>query len=367
MSIYDKSIKSVAEAAAKIMAEKLHPNQQVLDVHEPEKDKLTAQDFKKLRAMKKEEVEQLEELSKTTLKSYEKKATKSMNKELNKWEKRGNVQALDKAIKRADNISRAGNKIDAKEEYIPESNELEEGWDDMMKAVKERRGPQPSGGAGVKKGRAYGGSAQKEEPEHAVDKLVDKPKKKKLSEMVALYQEKGLKSLAEMKIEELEQINEEPDNKQFTKELEDQKASMAGKKKQPSVAAPSTQGVKQMPEEVQIEEERIDEISVQTMKSAKEKLAAKAYDAHMDDNKYAARHYAGRALNMADKIKKKERQTTKEEFEQIDERTLTEPETKKKEEVVKSMKKKLSGFKQRYGDRAKEVMYATATKIAKKD
>jgi hypothetical protein len=50
----------------------------------------------------------------------------------------------------------------------------------------------------------------------------------------------------------------------------------------------------------------------------------------------------------------------------LDERSLTEPETKKKEEVVKSMKKNLAGFKDRYGDRAKEVMYATATKIAKK-
>jgi hypothetical protein len=35
-----------------------------------------------------------------------------------------------------------------------------------------------------------------------------------------------------------------------------------------------------------------------------------------------------------------------------------------------SMKKKkcnVEGFKERYGDRAKEVMYATATKMAKKD
>jgi len=37
----------------------------------------------------------------------------------------------------------------------------------------------------------------------------------------------------------------------------------------------------------------------------------------------------------------------------------------KKEEIVKSMKKGLAGFKARYGDRAKEVMYATATKQAK--
>jgi hypothetical protein len=31
------------------------------------------------------------------------------------------------------------------------------------------------------------------------------------------------------------------------------------------------------------------------------------------------------------------------------------------------MKKNLSGFKERYGKRGKEVMYATATKMAKED
>jgi len=36
-----------------IMEAGLHPNQQRIDVHEPEKDKITADDFKKLRAMKK--------------------------------------------------------------------------------------------------------------------------------------------------------------------------------------------------------------------------------------------------------------------------------------------------------------------------
>ena len=52
------------------------------------------------------------------------------------------------------------------------------------------------------------------------------------------------------------------------------------------------------------------------------------------------------------------------EGEVIDEKKLTEPEMKKREEVVKSMKKK--GDFSKYGSRAKEVMYATATKIAKK-
>jgi hypothetical protein len=55
------------------------------------------------------------------------------------------------------------------------------------------------------------------------------------------------------------------------------------------------------------------------------------------------------------------------EIEDIQERSLTEPEMKKKEDIVKGMKKNLAGFKDRYGDRAKEVMYATSTQMAKKD
>ena len=50
---------------------------------------------------------------------------------------------------------------------------------------------------------------------------------------------------------------------------------------------------------------------------------------------------------------------------ELDERTLTATETKKKEHMVMSMKPKLKDFKKRYGERAKEVMYATATKRAK--
>ena len=49
----------------------------------------------------------------------------------------------------------------------------------------------------------------------------------------------------------------------------------------------------------------------------------------------------------------------------INEKHLTPAETKKKEEIVMSMKKGLPGMKKRYGERAKEVLYATATKRAK--
>ena len=62
MSISNKNLRDVAQIAADIMEGKIkHPNQQKLDVHEPEKDELTAKDFEKLRAMKKEEVEELDE------------------------------------------------------------------------------------------------------------------------------------------------------------------------------------------------------------------------------------------------------------------------------------------------------------------
>ena len=54
------------------------------------------------------------------------------------------------------------------------------------------------------------------------------------------------------------------------------------------------------------------------------------------------------------------------EAKKIAEKKLTAPETKKKEKIVKSMKKGKGDFEKRYGKRGKEVMYATATKLAKK-
>ena len=57
-------------------------------------------------------------------------------------------------------------------------------------------------------------------------------------------------------------------------------------------------------------------------------------------------------------------QATKEEFEFV-ERVLDAAETREKERLVKGMKKNLASFRKKYGERAKEVMYATATKKAK--
>ena len=250
----NKQIRDVADVAARIMSgqqpvtEKLHPNQQKLDVHEPEKDELTSDDFKKLRAGKKADV------------------------------KKEEVEHIDE-VKMAD---------------LPSTKV---------------------------QGRAYG--ASRPEP-HAVDtikgpndaelkKIEAEKKKKKFSEMVNLYQEKGLKSLSEML------AKEEATEDEFNKEVEDAKDKAAGKKKQPDIAKGAVQAVKT--EETHTTVEVIDLNDVNGVQYSEIELAQ--------------------------------------------ERTLTEPEKNKKEEIVKSMKKGIAGFKDRYGDRAKEVMYATATARAK--
>ena len=50
--------------------------------------------------------------------------------------------------------------------------------------------------------------------------------------------------------------------------------------------------------------------------------------------------------------------------ESIVEREMTDNEMKKREEIVMKLKKKMPEFVKRYGDKAKQVMYATATKMA---
>jgi hypothetical protein len=215
------------------------------------------------------------------------------------------------------------------------------------------------------------------------------------TEMLELYNEQGLKVLAPIETEEMnidgttievidadkvngvvETIVEEPTNDEFTKEFEDQKASFEGKKKQPKVAAGKTTGVKVMPEEV----EQIDELSRGTLASYTNKaahnmstmtgIAAKHSTPAGNPKKGSeekAKKLSKTIVNRMHGINRSTSRLAKEEVEQIDERELTKDEAKKKEDYVMGMKKGLSGFKQRYGERAKSVMYATATKMAKKD
>lgn len=99
--------------------------------------------------------------------------------------------------------------------------------------------------------------------------------------------------------------------------------------------------------------EQIDELSKETLKSYQDK----AMKTPPSKNGNWVSRISGIARS-AEKLKK-------EEVEQVEERELTPAETAEKEKNVKGMKKNIAGFRERYGSRAKEVMYATATKQAK--
>ena len=384
MSIFnDKALKSVAEAAAKIMGEQLKGNQHKIDANK--NGKVDAHDFKLLRAgkkpeMKKEEVEQLDEVGDTpagrkALGSYVNKAIDDKTKDRTK--------GLRKATSRMYKDNYYGKKTNEEVEAT-EQEQLNEAFPTVADAKKRMDAGKTEHGSVTK---TASGLVHKRDYKDDNDE-DDAPKKKggygarqnfkrstrvnestSFTKMLELYNEQGLKVLAPIETEEIdidgntiqvidadkvngvvtteieegimdvakgaagvvkkvisnerayqaqkqqkagnvmsklrkeESLAEEPTNDEFTKEFEDQKASFEGKKKQPKVAAGKTTGVKEMPESVQ----------------------------------------------------------------QIEERELSKGEAKKKEDYVMGMKKGLSGFKQRYGERAKSVMYATATKMAKKD
>lgn len=293
MSIFnDKALKGVAAEVAKIMGEELKGNQHKIDANK--NGKIDSQDFKLLRAgkkpeMKKEETEQLQE--------YESKGGSYKHK--GSYGSSYNTDDEDDSPKRA------------QKGYGAHQNKGVRGKSEGTK--KEKDEDLADTGKRMKPGRII---KTKTGLIHKMNESLS------FTEMLELYNEHGLKVLAPIETEEEQigdqtievidadkingvvatAIEEEATEEEFNKELKDQQASFAGKKKQPPVAAGKTTGVKTMPEEVE-----------------------------------------------------------------LDERTLTPAETAKKEQIVKSMKKGLSGFKQRYGERAKEVMYATATKQAKKD
>ena len=365
MEFENKKLRDVADIAARIMlgqqpiTEKLHPNQQQLDVHEPEKDELTADDFKKLRAkkeVKKEEVEELDELSKDTLGSYIKKANYAGGmadfKHGRIADKRGDSKEKTALAatshKRTKGISTAVDKL-SKEEV------------EQMDEVKMADLPSTK-----VQGRSYG--ASKPEP-HAVDTLRGpkekelkdieaEKKKKKFSEMVNIYKNDGLKSFMESikedeLIDELSKdiadytmdvidageytevtIGEEASQEEFNTEIEKAKAKSQGKEKA-EVSKGSVQAVKQ--EETEITDEMIFEV-----------LEESGIDFEsLSDNEL--------------------QEVANEAYEIIKERQMTDAEMKKREDIVKGMKKGMAGFKERYGDKAKNVMYATANKQAMKD
>jgi hypothetical protein len=223
-----------------------------------------------------------------------------------------------------------------------------------------------SPGGKVVKGKAQSGSADSK------NESVETPS---FSNLISKYYNDGLASLSESFV-----LKEEPTNKEFHAEVQDQKEKFEGKKKGADVAAPSTVGTKEIKEEVLTEGKRLiskhgegqgehtakvykdteyNEYQVHFFKNGKH-MGEGPVSYHGDD-KDDAQKTAESALKRLNKAHMKE------EVEQLDEgKELTADEMKAREKVVKGMKKNLASFKARYGDRAKGVMYATATKMVNK-
>jgi len=393
MSIFDNKInKSVAEAVMKVMQqEELKGNQHKIDANK--NGKVDAHDFKLLRAkkdMKKEEVEQLDEVGDTpagrkALSSYVQKALHDKSRQ----------KGLRKATSRLYKDNYYGKKTNEEVE-VTEQEQLNEAFPSVEDAKKRMAAGKTATGTVTK---TKTGLIHKRDFEHNAEdddhpEKVGRPKgygarqnykrstrvneQLSFTEMLELYNEHGIKVLAPIEKEEMNidgttievidadkvngfvetTVEEEVTNDEFTKEYKDQLASFEGKKKQPKVAVGKTTGVKIMPEEV----EQLDELSNDKMKAYIKKAAETDKDLKRGDGVYRAmKKIAGVHGHVAGTNKKQNEEV------ELDERSLTPSEKSEMEKNVKGMKKKLSGFKQRYGERAKEVMYATATKMAKKD
>jgi hypothetical protein len=262
----DKILKSVAEAVKQVLAtEKLHPNQQKLDVHEPEKDKLTSKDFEMLRKGKKADVKE------------------------------------------------ANNPFDYKnyKSQIPTKPGEKAGFDSKK----------------ISTGTVYTRKPVKDE----------------------------------------KTVKEGASQEDYLKEIEMAKKRAQGQGN-PDLTKGKVTAVKQ--ESV----EQIDELSKDTLKSYSSKAkkdseeykkAGYSYDSDPDERAFAPSAFKKAASRAAGAAKADSK--IKEEVEQIDERSLSTAEKTAMEKNVKGMKKSVEGFKARYGKDAKSVMYATATKMAKKD
>ena len=323
MQFNNEKIRNVAEIAAKIMAgetvsEELKGGQKNLDKNK--NGKLDKQDFEILRG---EEVEQIDELSTDTLHSYVKKSLSDKEK--------GNLNTP----QRQKGLRKATSRLYKEEQIEEDIEQIQEYESKDGKYV--HKGTYGYEG----KGAEYG-STEWDKEEKLAKRLKDKPARKKygarqnyirsprvneprvneFTDMLNLYKEGGLKSLAEAWSKK-NMMKEEPTQEEYEKEIDDQKKKATGEKKQPEVAKPSVQAVQNEATHTEVQ----------------------VIDMTDPDN------IQKEVIDLAN----------------IDERSMTEPEMKKREEIVKSMKKGIAGFKERYGERAKNVMYATATKQAMKD
>jgi hypothetical protein len=411
MEFENKKLRDVADIAARIMSgqpveEELKGGQVKLDKNH--NNKLDSQDFKILRGEKKTVKE--EETVEEGLKDMAKKAVKVLTG--------GSDEDQRKDLQRKMGVPQTGQKPTQKEEV--ELDEVKMA-DLPVRKVQGRA-------YGASKPEPHAVDTLRGPKEKELKDIESEKKKKKFSEMVDVYKTGGLKSFMESipkeeeLIDELSKdiadytmdvidageytevtIGEEVSEEEFNAEIKKAQAKSEGKDKA-EVSKGSVQAVKQ--EETEITDEMIFEVleesgidfeslnddelqevvaeAIRVLDVSKSNAGVKPKTPE-DRNKAAAAVKAARANKPTDRYTAKpvvgagsvgagQRQAGKpvshiavrEDAEQVDERHMTDSEMEKREKIVKSMKKGMAGFKERYGDKAKNVMYATATKQAMK-
>jgi hypothetical protein len=407
----DNLTQKVAQAVTKIMDEELKGNQHKIDANK--NGKVDAHDFKLLRAKKevKEESEQIDELSKDTLGNYVKRATnQAIVKSLaNPSDKSDDMKTIDKREKgvrlavskltKEDqdfinelNKSTLGSYVNksAKDAVDRTAQEVETGEidkvaDKRMKGIKLATKKLAKEEIDQVEEGYYKDidTNRKEDERLAAQKkkdlpfTPDKPKAKvatagKFGYGYSAARHLARQGMAGMTKEEAEQV-EEAITKTSTGYIHHARPGVYGGSEKEKHVVDTLRGPKKSEIEA-IEKEKkmkkfsemLDLINTHGLKALSEMIKEEP------DNEQFTQELKDAQAKSEGKGKKAEvakaavqAVKVEEEVEQVEERSLTEPEMKKKEEIVKSMKKGLSGFKARYGDRAKEVMYATATKQAK--
>jgi hypothetical protein len=277
-----------------IMEAGLTPKQQNIDVHEPEKDKLTADDFKKLRAMKKTPAGKVHNCATHVEHAVLGKGT-TVSEEHAEPDENGNIEWYTIQFEHStQQVLTKDLTITMSEAHVHESAEEQVDEEEKKKVVSPFDYKNYQSQIPKKPGETAGFDSKKISTGTVYTK---KPVKEAMSHQAKTT----MKHIP----------NASPALKKAAKDI---KPGIAGYRDRIDMLRAG--GVKE-------EVEQIDELSMQTMKSAKEKLANKAYDAHMDDNKMAARNFAHRALKVGSKIKSKERSSSQMTREEVDQHEYT--------------------------------------------
>jgi len=119
-------------------------------------------------------------------------------------------------------------------------------------------------------------------------------------------------------------------------------------------------------EQVSIEELKVTKAESH-MHSSKKKIKESKDEYEDDDDDSDEDEKNGKKKKVSGKKDDVDVEPEMDDTKMVTEKEMTPAQEKKREEIVLSMKKEMPRFKKKYGDRAKDVMYATATKMAMKE